>query len=151
MRVTNIVRMFNIAERERWIISNPFKRGDSLISVADERKRERILSYEEESRLLAACNAPKRKHLKAIILCALDTGCRLGEILQLHWSDIDFAQNIITVRSENTKTIREREVPITSRLQSELENLWREVEDDYQINCGINPSQFDFRSSSNDC
>jgi hypothetical protein len=74
-------RMFNIAQREGWILRNPFTSGDSLISVANEQKRERILSREEELRLLAACNAPKRKlkHLRAIIIAALDTGCRLGE------------------------------------------------------------------------
>jgi len=46
--------MSNIAQREGWILRNPFASGESLISVANEHKRERILSYEEELRLLAA-------------------------------------------------------------------------------------------------
>jgi integrase len=66
--------MLNVAEREGWILWSPFAAGDSLISLADEKKRERILTREEEIKLLAACDTPQRAHLKAIVICALDTG-----------------------------------------------------------------------------
>ena len=69
-------RMLNVAQREGWILRSPFAAGDSLISLADENKRERILTREEELKLLAACDAPQRGHLKAILICALDTGMR---------------------------------------------------------------------------
>jgi len=72
--------LLNIAERNGWINRNPFKCGDALIHVADERKREHILTREEESRMLAACTGP-RAHLRPIMIAALDTGCRLGELL----------------------------------------------------------------------
>jgi site-specific recombinase XerD len=117
-------KMLNVATREQWLIKNPFNLGESLISVADERKRERILSREEEQKLLQACEHPRRKHLRAIIICALDTGMRRGEILKLKWSDIDLISGLITVRAFNTKTMRERTVSITSRLTQELNNLW---------------------------
>jgi integrase len=61
-----------------------------LISLADENKRERILTREEEVRLLAACDTPQRAHLKGIIICALDTGMRQGEIFSLRWRNVDF-------------------------------------------------------------
>jgi hypothetical protein len=51
-------RMLNVAMREGWLMRNPFTAGDPLICLADERKRERILTREEEARLLGAC-APK--------------------------------------------------------------------------------------------
>jgi integrase len=57
--------------------------GDSLISVADERKRERIITRDEELRLLSACDDRWRRHLRPIVICALDTGMRRGEILSL--------------------------------------------------------------------
>jgi integrase len=69
-------RMLNVAQREGWILRSPFAAGDSLISLADENKRERILTREEEIKLLAACESPQRAHLKAILICALDTGMR---------------------------------------------------------------------------
>jgi integrase len=117
-------RMLNIATREQWIINNPFKRGESLISPADEKKRERILTREEELRLLNACDQPKCKHLRAIIICALDSGMRQGEILKLRWADMDFDSGLITIRAFNTKTMKERTVSITTRLKLEFERLW---------------------------
>jgi integrase len=115
-------RMLNIADRNGWINKNPFKCGDSLINVADERKRERILTKDEELRLLAQC-VGKRKHLKPLIIVGLDTGCRLGELLKLRFKDIDFEGGLITILAFNTKTMRERQVSTTIRLKQELEKL----------------------------
>jgi hypothetical protein len=47
-------RMLNVAQREGWIAKNPFSVGESLISLADERKRERIITKDEEKLLLSA-------------------------------------------------------------------------------------------------
>jgi integrase len=129
-------RMFFIAQREGWILRNPFVTGDSLISIADEQKRERIISREEELLLLAACDAPKRKlkHLRAIIICALETGMRQGEIFKLCWSDVNFEEGVIRIRSEHTKTFHTRDVPITTRLRIELERLWKKDESEYLQN-----------------
>jgi integrase len=81
-------RILNVAQTQGWIIRNPFQMGDSLISTADEVKRERVLSREEEARLLAACTG-KRAHLRTILICALDTGMRKRELFTLVWSDVD--------------------------------------------------------------
>jgi integrase len=125
-------RMLNIAVREQWLIRNPFNLGESLISPADEKKRERILTREEELKLLGACDQPKCKHLRTIIICALDTGMRHGEILKLKWSDIDFDNGLIIVRAFNTKTMKERTVSITTRLKLELERLWGKSDKDLE-------------------
>lgn len=116
-------RMLNIAEREGWIVRSPFRNGESLISPADERQRTRILSPAEEAKLLAACEHPQRRHLAPIVICALDTGMRLGEILSLSWSDIDFENGSITIRASNTKTQTARVVSLTKRLRFALERL----------------------------
>src|SRR6266850_4525156 len=117
-------RLLNIAEREGWILRNPMRSGDSLISVADERKRERIITRDEELRLLRACDDRWRRHLRPILICALDTGMRRGEILSLKWSDVDFEERVLTIRAFNTKTMKERQVSLTTRLALELETLW---------------------------
>jgi integrase len=117
-------RLLNIAEREGWILRNPMRSGDPLISVADERKRERILTRDEELRLLSACDNRYRLHLRPILICALDTGMRRGEILSLKWSDVDFEERVLTIRAFNTKTMKERQVSLTTRLTLELEKLW---------------------------
>jgi integrase len=115
-------RLLNIAERNSWISRNPFKLGDPLINVADESKRERILSREEEIKLLAACTG-RRAHLRPIVIGGLDTGCRMGELLKMKWGDINFDEGVITIRAFNTKTMRERQVSMTTRLRLELESL----------------------------
>jgi integrase len=114
-------RMFNIAVQQGWLAVSPFKRGGTLISNADEVHRERVLSRAEETRLLAAIEAePKRKHLKGIVLIALDCGLRRGEILTLTWGDVDLSRRTITVRAFNAKTARSRTVGMTMRVHEVL-------------------------------
>lgn len=112
-------RVLRIALRNGWIKRSPFDVGDALIMSSDEKKRERILTRDEEEKLLAACTG-KRSHLRAIIICALDTGMRRGEMLKLLPADLDFENRLITVRAFNTKTMRERTVAMTERLAGEL-------------------------------
>jgi integrase len=114
-------RMFNIAVQKGWLAENPFRRGGTLISNADEVHRERVLSRSEEARLLAAIESePKREHLKSIILIALDCALRRGEILTLTWGDVDVDRRTITVRAFNAKTARARTVAMTQRVHNDL-------------------------------
>lgn len=111
--------MFNIALREGWILRNPFMSGPLLILKSHEVTRERIITPAEEELLLAACTG-RRSHLRALIICALDTGMRRGEILTLTWEDVDFENQLIRVKAFNTKTQRERLLAMTPRLMKEL-------------------------------
>ncbi len=113
-------RMLNVAQSEGWIARNPFARGKSLISAADERKRMRILTRDEERQLLDACLATDREHLAALFIAALDTGMRRGELLTLRWSDVDMAEGAIFIRAMNTKTLTARTVYLTKRLEASL-------------------------------
>lgn len=115
-------RIFNIAEREGWINRSPFRKGESLISQAKERRGTRVLSQDEEIRLLNACTGV-RAHLKPILICALDTGMRRGEILSLTWDNVDIENRRITLAAMNTKTLKPRTVPISDRLTIELRTL----------------------------
>src|SRR5262249_32280704 len=55
-RELSLIRaILNFAKRSGWLNRNPFGMGESLISHADENRRERILTREEEARLLAVC------------------------------------------------------------------------------------------------
>lgn len=115
--------MLNVAQREGWILRSPMQGGSPLISKADEKKRERIITREEEAKLLAVC-AGRCAHLRPIIICALDTGMRRGELLKLCWRDVDFENRVINIQAFNTKTMRERQVSMTARLKLELERLY---------------------------
>ncbi|HEX8920542.1 MAG TPA: tyrosine-type recombinase/integrase, partial [Pyrinomonadaceae bacterium] len=115
--------MLRYAKREGWLEQSPFEAGSVLISKADETERMRILTQQEESALLAACKE-RREHLRPLLIAALDTAMRRGELLKLQWADVDLVKCTIIIRSMNTKTARTRKVGITSRLARELEKLY---------------------------
>ncbi len=111
-------------------------------TLADERKRKRLLSRDEEGQLLAACGertstykrrgrevsaqdkGTRRRHLRPLIICLIDTAMRCGEALKLKWDDLDFDPRRITVQEFNTKTLSERAAPISERLARELAHLY---------------------------
>jgi integrase len=127
--LSKLKRMFNIAVREQWLTRNPFENGESLIG--EEEHRNRILSLEEEARLFEAIDSrPQRKHLKGIVLIALDCALRRGEIFKLRWSSVNLEEKTITVTAFNSKTARERTVAMTSRVFNELQSLWDESKKD---------------------
>lgn len=117
-------RILNIGVREGWLQRNPFNAGDPLIDVSAERMRERILTLDEERRLLDACGHPKRSHLRPLLICLLDTGARKSEMLKLRWSDVDFVARTITIQAMTTKTLKTRQVAMTTRMYHELLQLW---------------------------
>lgn len=120
--LTVLRRMLSIALREGWILKHPFSGSDTIISPSDETKRDRVLSRQEEELLLDACDE-RREKLRAIIICALETGMRRGEIFSLRWRDIDLDKRRINIQAMNTKTLRARTVPISARLLAELEQI----------------------------
>jgi integrase len=121
--LTMLRRMVNVALNEGWILKNPFNGSKSIINAADEKHRERILTRAEEERLLLACETDKRAHLKSLIILALDTGMRRGELFKLRWQDVDFVNMQICIQATHTKTQRERYVPLTPRAMQELEKI----------------------------
>lgn len=122
--LSTLRRMLNVAQTEGWIMRNPFNAGPPLISTADERRRERILSADEEKKLLLACSERQRAHLRPLVIAALDTGMRKGELLKLRWNQVNLDGRVIHVRAFHTKTLTARDVPVSSRLLAELQRLW---------------------------
>jgi integrase len=105
-------RLFTIAIQEGYAEENPVKKI-KLFSERDTLK-ERLLKPEEEERLLASSSG----HLKPILIMALNSGARLGEIINLTWSCVDLEQR--EIRFEGCKSGRLRYVPMNQTLYSEL-------------------------------
>lgn len=118
-------RVLNFALRNGWLLKNPFHQGESLISKADEVRRTRILSFEEEARLLAVCDG-RIAHLRPIIIVAVDTAMRRGELLKLCWKWVDFNERMIHLPAMITKTRKARNVAMTGRIYEELMKLWEQ-------------------------
>jgi integrase len=56
----------------------------------DTKRRDRVLSDEERSRLIQACKASRWDRLYLLVLMAMTTGARKGELMNLRWCDINF-------------------------------------------------------------
>jgi len=117
--------LLRYAKGEGWLDRSPFENVSTpVISKADETKRDRVLSRDEETKLLLACaDGTPREHLRPLIVGALDTGARKGELLALTFNDVDLVSGVIRLRALTTKTLTERFVPISSRLADELRTL----------------------------
>jgi integrase len=116
--------ILRFAKGKGWLNRTPFDdSANPLISKAEENTRDRTLSAKEQERLLEACTG-RRSHLKPIIITALDTAMRRGELFKLRWRDVDFENGIITIVATNSKVERERKVPMTPNVQSELTAMW---------------------------
>lgn len=131
-------RLLNIGKRKRWLAVNPFSEGEPLIKSKSEHPKVRVLSYEEEPRLLAACTEKdaedvtwrgrpvsyerpnQRQHLRLIVIMAIDTGMRNKEIFSLQRRDILLEQKIIELPAKKTKALKGRVIVISERLEEEL-------------------------------
>jgi len=114
--------MMNWAVGREYLDRTPFRRGtETLIrKLREDNQRRRRISEDEEKQLLEV--APPV--LRSMIITALDTGTRQGEMLALRFGDIDWKRGLITLRGETTKSKRTRTVPIaTTRLRAVLDWL----------------------------
>lgn len=89
---TNLKTCLNEAERQGYIQKNWCK----LVTLPkkEDNKEVKVLTKEEQQRFLEAI---KGHELELLYIVALGTGLRIGEILGLKWSDIDFKNNELHV------------------------------------------------------
>jgi integrase len=120
--------VLNYAKREGLIDKTPFELGSPLIHKADETRRTRVMTPDEETKLLAAC-VGRRAHLRPIIIAAVDTGMRRGELFTLTWADVNLSSRTISIRAFHTKTAQGRVTPISERLFYELTRLYADSPD----------------------
>ena len=114
--------MLNWAVGREYLDRTPFRRGTEVLirMELEDNKRRRRISEEEEAALLTVASP----HLRSMIIAALDTGMRRGEMLALRFADIDWKRRMVTLRGATTKSRRTRLVPIgTARLLAVLEWL----------------------------
>ncbi|MDX1998665.1 MAG: tyrosine-type recombinase/integrase [Thermoanaerobaculia bacterium] len=82
-----------------WLENNPVRR---VRKPAEPPGRDRLLTDDEFWRLLAACEQSPNPRLKPLVLAALSSGARLGELLGLPWSAVDLERGTAAIpRSKN--------------------------------------------------
>jgi integrase len=81
-------------------------------------KRQRYLTPDEESRLLAAARQSHWPQMYLLVLAAIDTGARKGELIGLKWADVDLKGRTALLR--DTKTGDDRRIPLSLAVVEEM-------------------------------
>lgn len=118
--------IINHARRE-WGINIP----NPVLSVrkpSQPQGRNRVLSHEEERQLLHACEPKANRNIytRPFVILAIETAMRRGEILSLHWSNIDLVK--CTAYLALTKNGESRTVPLSTRVIETLQALPRSID-----------------------
>jgi integrase len=93
--LTPLSRLFTHAVRRGLIEVNPVSKLDRSERPRVSRQERPVLNREEIGRLLEA--APPR--FRTLLATAILSGLRQGELLGLHWRDVDFDNELIHVRT----------------------------------------------------
>ncbi|MGE3511920.1 MAG: site-specific integrase [Vicinamibacterales bacterium] len=116
-----------------WLAGKVLKKG-GLIARKKGARRDRRLAPDvldengrvklagEERRLMEKASP----WLQRLIIAALETGCRRGELLSLTWADVSLQRAQLTLRAERTKSRTMRQIPISDRLLAVLRLIERD-------------------------
>jgi integrase len=90
--------------------SNPV-RAELITTFSENPAKERFLTDQEQITLLEACKQSQYDKLYLLVLMALTTGARKGELTGLKWSDIDVKTRLATLHT--TKNGKPRVLALT--------------------------------------
>ena len=105
---------------------SPISQDSALKRTKGTQRRRRALP-DEEQRLLDAAGRVRHDdgvRLQWLIIAAMESGCRRGELLALQWADVNLLKRTIFVRAEEVggkKSGRSRLLPVSTRLAAVLE------------------------------
>ncbi len=121
--------MMGTATREWfWLDSNPCTK---VVRPTEPRGRVRCLDEDERTRLLAACKDSEERRLYPLVVMALCTGARQGELLNLKWQDVDLERGLAILH--HTKNGERRALAITGLAEPVLRE-WSKVR---RIDCAL--------------
>ena len=95
---------FTMAVNEwEWLQDHPLQR---IAKLPESRGRVRFLDDDERTRLLNACREINSPHLHFLVVLALSTGARHGELINLRWRNVDLKRNVIVLHDTKNKERR---------------------------------------------
>jgi len=93
----------------------------SVVIDDDTKRRDRVLTDDERQRLVKACQASHWDKLYLLVLMAMVTGARKGELMNLRWSDVNFKDS--TGYLGDTKNGSSRELHFPPVVMTELKRF----------------------------
>lgn len=109
--------LFNMAIRQGKVATNPVRQV-RLFKLNNERRR--YLNQGEVQALVGVCEG-RLAHLKPILVVALNTGMRMGEVLGLRWADLDFPNGYVHLRT--SKNGKGRSIPLSGEAREAFQGL----------------------------
>lgn len=127
--LASLSKAFTEAVREwHWISENPLRR---VSKESEPGGRVRYLNDKERDALLKACRASPLKELELLVLLALTTGMRRGEILGLRWADVDLKRRQAVLHK--TKNRERRAVPLVPQVADLLKERAKKRREDTDL------------------
>jgi integrase len=124
-KVLNVFKAMFTKAVEWEMVEEDVLRRVRKVKMLRENKRLRYLTVEECRTLIDACD----KHLKPIVITALNTGMRRGEILGLQRKHLDLTHGFILL--DKTKNGDRREIPINKTMQELFESIPKRLDSTY--------------------
>jgi integrase len=112
--------IFNIAIRFEWVSDNPLKYVKKLTIP----EKEYLAFTRDETEIIL--NNIENACLNKLCYFALLTGCRIDEIINLQWRDVNLNESAVIIRNKpnfKTKTGRIREIPVSDELNTLLKSM----------------------------
>ncbi len=110
-------KAFNLAiDNYDLYFKNPCK---TVKKLKEDNSKVRYLTEDEEARLMQVLP----DYLRPIIICALTTGLRLSNILNLRWETIDIEQNFLEILMQENKGHKKIQIPLSQKFKAELEKI----------------------------
>jgi integrase len=117
--IATLSHVLSFAVKERRLLDrNPV--GD-IARKKETRGRTRFLSDDERGALLEACTKSEWPALRSLVLLAITTGARRGELIGLRWSDVDVKAGRALVAE--TKNGEQRVLPLAGKALEALREL----------------------------
>jgi integrase len=128
--LNTISHAIDLATREwgLWLPRNPVK---MVRRPSVPRGRTRRLKEGEEQALLSACDRGRTPLLKPLIIVAIETGMRRGELLDLRWEHVDLTKRVAHLPL--TKNGETRDVPLSKRATETLRELRSDQREPVQV------------------
>lgn len=120
--LTILRHIFEVARRD-WGYRVPINPVAEIKKPSPANARERRLTGDEQKRLLEGARKSRSKFLEPAVQLAIETGMRRGELLALHWRQIDLEARKVHI--PNTKTGVARTIPMSTRAVEILTGLPR--------------------------
>jgi len=116
--------VFTIAMRE-WDYQLPCNPVSQIRKPPASKPRTRRLEKNEQKRLLDALAQSRSQWAKPLVIVAIETGMRRGELLSLKWENVHLSRSYVHL--PDTKNGNARDVPLSALAKETLAELPRDI------------------------